>query len=90
MNGIPTGFWTGGWQNAQPEIFPAGLSFKGDMAQMQAFYGIWGADGGGNVALSNITVTGTLAGNPVPIPPAIWLLGSGLLGLAAVRRKLRK
>ena len=25
--------------------------------------------------------------NPVPIPGAVWLLGSGLLGLAAVRRK---
>ncbi len=26
-------------------------------------------------------------GNPVPIPGAVWLLGSGLLGLVAVRRK---
>jgi hypothetical protein len=26
-------------------------------------------------------------GNPVPIPGAIWLLGSGLFGLVAIRRK---
>ena len=26
----------------------------------------------------------------VPVPPAIWLLGSGLVGLAAVRRKFKK
>ena len=90
VNGIPTGFWTDGWKNAQPEIYPAGLSFKGDMTQMQVFYGIWGADSGGNVELSNISVSGTLAGNPVPIPGALWLLGSGLVGLVAVRRRLTK
>ena len=41
-------------------------------------YGYFGAD--------NIEVTG----NPVPVPAAVWLLGSGLIGLAGVRRKLKK
>ena len=27
---------------------------------------------------------------PVPIPPAAWLLGSGLIGLVAVRRRFKK
>jgi hypothetical protein len=27
---------------------------------------------------------------PVPIPAAVWLLGSGLLGLAGIRRRFRK
>ena len=31
----------------------------------------------------------TLETTPVPIPGAVWLLGSGLLGLAGIRRKLR-
>jgi hypothetical protein len=30
-----------------------------------------------------------LAGNPVPIPAAIWLLGAGLMGLVGIRRKVR-
>jgi hypothetical protein len=25
--------------------------------------------------------------NPVPIPAAVWLLGSGLLGLIGIRRR---
>jgi hypothetical protein len=29
----------------------------------------------------------TATSNPVPLPPGAWLLGSGLLGLAAVRRR---
>ena len=31
----------------------------------------------------------TLETSPVPIPGAVWLLGSGLLGLAGIRRKVR-
>ena len=27
---------------------------------------------------------------PVPVPPSVWLLGSGLLGLFGLRRKFRK
>ena len=29
-------------------------------------------------------------GNPVPIPGAVWLLGSGLIGLVAARRRFKK
>jgi hypothetical protein len=30
------------------------------------------------------------AGSPVPIPAAVWLLGSGLLGLIGIRKKVKK
>ena len=57
-----------------------GLSFLGDMTQMQVFAGAWWADGaGGDVDLSDLTVTGV-----VPEPATMALLG---LGALLLRRK---
>jgi hypothetical protein len=36
------------------------------------------------------TVNGTIHVNAVPIPAAVWLLGSGLVGLVGLRRRMRK
>jgi hypothetical protein len=33
---------------------------------------------------------GEISASPVPIPGAVWLLGSGLLGLVGIRRKFHK
>ena len=41
---------------------------------------------GGYFMVDDIVVTG----NPVPVPAAAWLLGSGLLGIAALRRRFKK
>jgi len=42
-----------------------------------------------NVSLtsSGLTYSAISSGSPVPIPAAVWLLGSGLLGLAGVARR---
>lgn len=39
---------------------------------------------------SNKYALAVIEGNPVPVPAAAWLLGSGLLGLFGLRRKLFK
>ncbi len=50
---------------------PAGLSFKGDMTQMQVFTGAWYTDGaGGQVTVSDITATSSVV--PEPLSLIIW------------------
>jgi hypothetical protein len=39
--------------------------------------------------MSGMAIAGT-GGSVVPIPPAAWLLGSGLIGLVAIRRRFQK
>ena len=63
VNGIQTGFYAAGWKNQQPDSYPAGLSFKGDMTRMQVFEGIIAPDSGavyGYTIVHNLTVTGEL------------------------------
>ena len=45
--------------------------------------GFWPQQG----AISHVSLYGP---SPVPIPAAVWLLGSGLLGLVGIRRRFKK
>jgi len=47
-------------------------------------------DKSANYADSNAVLTMSTVNNPVPIPGAIWLLGSGFLGLVGIRRKFKR
>ena len=68
INGVvQQGLYVGGWKNAQPEFYPAGRSFTGDMARMQVFYGRGG--GGGSVTISDIIVEGCNACVDIDIKP---------------------
>ena len=46
-------------------------------------YGNYTEPGGADVVINNFSAT------PVPIPAAIWLLGSGLIGLVGIGRRRR-
>ncbi|MGO9513683.1 MAG: hypothetical protein ACLP2F_08585 [Steroidobacteraceae bacterium] len=43
-----------------------------------------------SLSASGLTLTAIGAPPPVPLPPALWLLGSGLLGLAGIARRKAK
>ncbi len=68
-------------------------AMAGDIVSIRAASGatlggtVFGADFDGNYAWTNFYTHVSLEQNPVPIPGAVWLLGSGLLGLVAVRRR---
>jgi len=58
VNGVSQGFYAEGWQNAQPEYYPAGMTFTGDMKHMQVFYGLYGYGAEHIVVFEDITVMG--------------------------------
>jgi len=46
--------------------------------------------GQGEAFSSDMVLSGDITNTPVPIPGAVWLLGSGMLGLVGVRRRFKK
>ena len=56
INNVSQGFYVGGWKNAQPEIYPAGMTFTGNMTQMQVFYGLYGYGAIHTIKFENIQV----------------------------------
>ena len=72
------------WQNRQSYHDLLGTSFSGlavNSGTLTLFY--WDSLAGDNTNSVHATV------NAVPVPAAVWLLGTGLVGLVALRRRFR-
>jgi hypothetical protein len=55
----------------------------------EQYLGMWsGNNGKWNDEGSFGNITGYITESPVPVPAAVWLLGTGLLGLIGIRRRL--
>ena len=71
-------------------------SFDTDVTLSQFALGVSGGIGAPQidkdfwVNLDNITNTYTITGTPIPIPSALLLLGSGLLGMLGIRHRIKK
>lgn len=56
VNGVPQGFYNGPWYNGQPALYPAGLTWVGDMHHLVVFYGMYGYGATHTAVFSGITV----------------------------------
>ena len=54
------------------------------------YYKIGAEVSSGDINAADVNATLNFGNNPVPIPAAVWLFGTGLLGLFGVRRKIGK
>lgn len=75
--------FTGGPLTQDSQIFTASNTFTGNLAYDLMAVNI-------NFSLSansSVGVSGFVQQTPVPVPAAVWLFGSGLLGLVAVARR---
>ena len=76
--------WNLTWDDPVNIVLSSGLDFSVELSDVGYRSWFWqGPDG-----TADVYATVTL--NAVPIPPAIILLGSGVLGLAAVRRRMKR
>ncbi len=75
--------WELTWEAPTRIILGSGLDFTVGLGNVGYASWLWqGPDG-----TADIFATVTLNAAPVPVPGAMWLLGSGLVGLVAIRRK---
>lgn len=78
VNGISAGFYDT-WKNAPPDHYPVGKSITGNLDRLRIFASVWGD----NVAVRNLTVTGTLI--PEPTTTTLAVVGYAVV-LGALRR----
>ena len=82
--------------NLSGNLGVSNITYAGTGTQTVALYSVTGTGGltsklvdltNGNVSFSAAGFQFSTNAPPVPLPPAVWLLGSGLLGLAGVARR---
>lgn len=59
VNGESQGFYDPNWYDGEPNVYPAGMTFTGDMTHLQVFYGLYGYGATHTVSFTDIEVTGT-------------------------------
>ena len=91
VNGEPQGFYVPNWHSGPADLMPAGMTFTGDMTQMQVFYGLYGYGATHSVAFEDITVAGCLYWTDVEIdikpgsdPNSINLKSKGVVPVAVL------
>jgi len=71
INGEDQGFYVPNWHSGPPDLYPAGMTFTGDMKHLQVFYGMYGYGATHTVIFEDVTVEGYLGELPGPCREAI-------------------
>lgn len=99
LEGWMNGFWSYWVEDDGDEILGNNVTFSNWGLSARTLSNnsvdLWGWDqdldsffgGGDGIAQPLEPFQAAAAGSPVPVPGALWLLGSGLLGLAGLRRR---
>jgi hypothetical protein len=80
----------GPFTNLQSNIYWSGTEYAADTSRAWSFYTDRGAQSTDDKPLNIFAwavADGDVFASTVPIPPALWLFGSGLLGLIGIARK---
>jgi hypothetical protein len=67
INGEPQGFYDPNWHPGPADLMPAGMTFTGDMTQMQVFYGMFGYGAIHTAVFEDISIEGCLYEIPVEV-----------------------
>jgi hypothetical protein len=67
VNGVAQGFYVPNWHDGPPDLYPAGMTFTGDMSQMQVFYGLYGYGAMHSVTFEHIAVVGCRYEEPTAV-----------------------
>ncbi|ABB31686.1 protein of unknown function DUF1555 [Geobacter metallireducens RCH3] len=90
-NGTRVGKFNTTYTVANGEMNLAALATGGEAKQNLFFWDnpslTSGAAGAKQVTIKTLSTGGTQVASNVPVPPALFLMGSGLLGLVGIRRK---
>lgn len=65
INGESQGFYVPNWHSGAPDLYPAGMTFTGDMEHLRVFYGLFGYPAVHTVVFKEIIVDGHLAEPPL-------------------------
>jgi hypothetical protein len=65
VNGEEQGFYVPNWHAGAPDLYPAGMTFTGDMEHLQVFYGMYGYGATHTVVFEDITAAGYVTEPPL-------------------------
>jgi hypothetical protein len=85
----------GDFENLQPDQYWLGTEYSLDPSRAWRYnsnFGYQGQDNMGESFLALAVRPGEVSSiqSPVPVPAAVWLFGSGLIGLAGIRKRFSK